>query len=232
MISTVALFDLDGTLSSGGTWNSFFKYYFRRKRKRAWIIAFWATHLPLGLLSKYKLYSKEKCRLKWMEDLGGIFKGASNEEVLEVFHWAADNYIFNSLRNDVVEILNQHKQRRDTVVIVSAIFSGLAKIVGQRLGVPNVVGTKLEVIDGRYTGKIVKPPCFGENKAKLLKEFLNQNGLEIDRSSSFAYADSIFDAPLLELVGNPVATYPDEDLRRLAEHNGWGILPDFIRIDG
>ena len=167
-----------------------------------------------------------------MEDLSGIFKGTSEEEVLEVFHWVADNYIFESLRNDVIEILDRHKQRGDTVVIVSGAFDGLVEIVGQRLGVSNVIGTKLEVIDGKHTGRVVEPMCFGENKVKLLKEFLNRNGLEMDRSSSFAYADSIFDASLLKLVANPVATYPDEDLRRLAEHNQWRIFPDFIQRDG
>ncbi len=167
-----------------------------------------------------------------MEDLSGLFKGASEEEVLEVFHWVADNYVFESLHNDVIQILNGHKQRGDTVVIVSGAFSGLVEIVGQRLGVLNVIGTKLEVIDGKYTGRVVYPLCFGENKAKLLKEFLNHNGLEMDRSSSFAYADSIFDASFLELVANPVATYPDEDLRRLAEHNHWRIFPDSIQREG
>ena len=44
-----------------------------------------------------------------MEDLSGIFKGASEGEVLEVFRWVADNYIFESLHNDVIEILDQHK---------------------------------------------------------------------------------------------------------------------------
>jgi HAD superfamily hydrolase (TIGR01490 family) len=159
-----------------------------------------------------------------MEDLGGIFEGTSKEEALEVFHWVADN-IFKSLRSDIVDILHQHKQSEHIVVIVSATFSEFLEVVGQKLGVSNVIGTKLEVINGKYTGKVIKPLCFGENKAKLLKEFINQNGLKIDISSSFAYADSIFDAPLLELVGNPVATYPDEDLRRLAEHSGWRILP-------
>lgn len=195
-------------------------------------MAFWVMHLPLWLLAKYKLYSREKCRMKWLEDLSGIFKGTSEEEVLEVFHWVADNYIFESLRNDVIEILNQHKQQGDIVLIVSGAFSGLVEIVGQRLGVPNVIGTKLEAIDGKHTGRIVEPMCFGENKVKLLKEFLNRNGLEMDKPSSFAYADSIFDASLLKLVANPVATYPDEDLRRLAEHNHWRIFPDSIQRDG
>ena len=194
-------------------------------------MAFWVMHLPLWLLAKCKLYSKEKCRMKWMEDLSGIFKGAREEEVLEIFHWVAENYIFASLRNDVIELLDGHKQRGYTVVIVSGAFSGLVEIVGKRLGVPNVIGTKLEVIDGKHTGRIVEPMCFGENKVELLKEFLNRHGLEIDRSSSFAYADSIFDASLLKQVANPVATYPDEDLRRLAERNHWRMLPDSIERD-
>ena len=124
-----------------------------------------------------------------------------------------------------MEILHQHKQSGHTVVIVSGTYSELLEIVGQELGVPNVIGTRLEVVDDKYTGKIVNPSCIGENKVKLFEEFINQNGVEVDLLSSFAYADSIFDVPLLKLVGNPVATYPDEDLRQLAEHNGWRILP-------
>lgn len=225
MTNTMALFDLDGTLSYGRIWEGFFRYYLMRKKKRAWILAFWATHLPLWLLSKCKLISGEKYRTKWIEDLGGLFKGASREEVLDVFRWVADNYVFKSLRRDVVQILNQHKQSGHMVAIVSATFSDLLEVVGQRLGVPNVIGTKLEVVDDKCTGRIAKPSCFGENKAKLLKEFISRSGLGMDHSSSFAYADSIFDVPLLKLVGNPMATYPDRDLRELAEHNGWRILP-------
>ena len=224
MINTMALFDLDGTLCYGRIWEGFFRYYLMRKKKRLWILTFWVTHSALWLLSGCKLMSGEKYRTKWIEDLGGLFRGASREEILEAFQWMADNYVFKSLRSDVVQILNQHKQSEHIVAIVSATFSELLEVVGQRLGVPNVIGTKLEVVNGKCTGRIVKPLCFGENKANLLKEFIERNGLEIDLSSSFAYADSIFDVPLLKLVGNPVATYPDGDLRQLAEHNGWRIL--------
>ena len=225
MINDAALFDLDGTLSRGGIWHGFFKYYLTHKKRRAWILTFWVTHSALWLLSKCKLYSGEKFRGKWMEDLSGVFKGASIEEVLDVFHWVSDNYVFKSLRSDIIEILNQHKQSGDVVIIVSAAYSELVEIVGQGLDVPNAIGTKLEVIDGKYTGKTVKPLCFSEGKAKLLKEFISRNELEIDLPSSSAYADSFFDSPLLEMVGNPVATYPDRDLRFLAKHKGWRILP-------
>ena len=142
-----------------------------------------------------------------------------------MFDWVTDNYMLNSLRSDVVDILEWHKQSGHIVAIVSATSTVLLETVGQRLGVSHVIGTKLEVVDGTYTGKVVKPVCFGQNKAKLLQQFLRQNGLKIDLSSSFAYADSISDVPLLKLVGNPVATYPDKGLRQFAEDNKWRILP-------
>jgi len=58
----------------------------------------------------------------------------------------------------------------------------------------------------------------------LLTELLNRAGLEVDLSQSFAYGDSISDVPLLELVGNPVAVYPDSQLWDHASQRGWRIL--------
>jgi len=226
MSKIAAIFDFDGTLSRGHSWEGFRRYYANYEKRRILsIFAFLTTHIALWLLVKCKLYNKEKCWLKWTEDLDGVFKGLSKEEVQKMSQWVVDEYTLKLSRRDVVGILSQHKQKGHIVVIVSAVFSEFLEILGQRLGVPDVIGTKLELIDGKYTGKVVKPLCFAENKAKLLKEFINQNGLEIDLPSSFAYADSIFDVPLLKLVGNPVATYPAKDLRQLAEHNGWQILP-------
>jgi len=189
------------------------------------MLVFITTHLPLWLLSRCNLLSKERCRIKWAEDLNVTFKGSSKEKVLEASRWVVDNYIFRLLRKDVVGVLSQHRQSGHVVIIISAAVSDFLEVVGAKLAVPNVIGTKLEVIDGRYTGKIIKPVCFGENKVKLLEEYISQNGLDIDLSSSFAYADSVFDIPLLKLVGSPVATYPDANLRQFAEHNGWQILP-------
>ena len=61
-------------------------------------------------------------------------------------------------------------------------------------------------------------------KVVLLTELLAKSGLEVDLSQSFAYGDSIFDVPVLELVGNPVAVYPDDELWNYASQRGWRIL--------
>jgi HAD superfamily hydrolase (TIGR01490 family) len=222
---SLALFDLDGTLCSGHLWEGFLKYYVARRRKRAWILAFWARHIPFWWLKKCRLVSEEKFRSKWIEDLSGIFRGESREEMSQLFQWVNDNYVIRSFRKDIFDTLNQHKQSGRMVIIVSATFNGLLEIVAHELGIATVIGTRLEVVDDRYTGKIIGPACFGWNKIRLVEEFISQNGLDIDLSSSFAYADSLSDIPLLKLVGNPVATYPDGELRQFARDNNWPILP-------
>jgi phosphoserine phosphatase len=48
--------------------------------------------------------------------------------------------------------------------------------------------------------------------------------LDVDWDASYAYADSITDQRLFDLVGNPVAVYPDAKLQRLAQVKGWEVL--------
>ena len=45
----------------------------------------------------------------------------------------------------------------------------------------------------------------------------------MDLSSSFAYADSLSDLPMLELVGTPVAVNPDPRLSQIAGQRGWRV---------
>jgi phosphoserine phosphatase len=47
----------------------------------------------------------------------------------------------------------------------------------------------------------------------------------VDLAESYAYADSTSDLHLLEMVGHPVATYPDDGLRPIALERGWQIFP-------
>jgi len=74
---------------------------------------------------------------------------------------------------------------------------------------------------GVYLIRFKQPLCLGINKARLLKELISQARLNIDLSLSFAYADSILDVPVLEMVGNPLATYRGRELPGLVQRRGW-----------
>ena len=45
----------------------------------------------------------------------------------------------------------------------------------------------------------------------------------ISLADSYSYSDSITDAPMLEVVGHPVAVNPDRELSRLAREREWEV---------
>jgi phosphoserine phosphatase len=78
------------------------------------------------------------------------------------------------------------------------------------------------VSDGVYTGRLAGPFAYGEGKANALREFAEQEG--IDLAASWAYSDSASDLPMLEAVGRPVAVNPDAELAEVARRDGWDVL--------
>jgi len=79
----------------------------------------------------------------------------------------------------------------------------------------------LLVRDGLLTGDLESPPAAGEARSTLLDEYARRHGLDL--ANSFAYADSLSDLPMLELVGTPVVVNPDARLSALAGQRGWRI---------
>jgi alcohol-forming fatty acyl-CoA reductase len=221
---SLAVFDFDGTLSKGHLWVGIGRHHRKNKVRRLTLYSYLLSHLPLWLASKFKIYSDEKDRIKWGEDLPVLFKGFSVQDARKAFIWVTDSYFMPLLRADVLEILKDHKQKGRKVMILSGMFVDFLEVVGQKIGADYVVGTRLEVVNNVYSGRIIKPLCFGENKARFLNEFVQKKQLDVDYSRSYAYADSIFDAPVLKMFGNPVATYPEKELYQLARNKQWQIV--------
>jgi HAD superfamily hydrolase (TIGR01490 family) len=219
-----AFFDLDGTLCTEHVWHALIRYFTEHRRRRLLIRTFLVTHLPLWPLHRLGLVSRERFFRSWVNDMAWLMVGLRSGEGQEMFRWVADQALLPSLRPDVAEVLRQHQAQGHQVVLVSGAFEEPLACVGERLGVQHVVGTRLELNRGRYTGRAAKPSCFGDDKVALLTELLARSGLEVDLSQSFSYGDSIFDVPVLELVGNPVAVYADNELWNYASQRGWRIL--------
>ena len=217
----LAVFDFDGTLTSGHLWMGIAKHHWKKKVKRMALIGYITSHLPLLLLAKTKIYSQEKNRAKWGEDLIGLLKDFTIEETEAIFQWVTDEYFWPLMRQDVIARLNQHKQQGHKIVLLSGMFTPYLRIIGKKLKADYVIGTEMELKDRRYTGKIIQPLCFSDNKAKYLNRFIERQQFDIDLTASSAYADSFYDLPVLEMIGYPVATYPDRRLLELAKENGW-----------
>jgi phosphoserine phosphatase len=95
-----------------------------------------------------------------------------------------------------------------------------AEAVSAGVGIEHTLCSRLEVVDGRFTGRLAER-CFGVHKVTLAERFAADHGIDLGRSAF--YSDSYNDLPMLERVGTPVAVNPDQRLRRHARRAGWRI---------
>jgi HAD superfamily hydrolase (TIGR01490 family) len=115
--------------------------------------------------------------------------------------------------------------RRRAEGLPTAILTGstpyAARPLAKELGIDHVIASTLEIEDGRLTGRMEEPLCFGAGKLARAERFAAEHGIDL-RKSSF-YTDSISDLPVLERVGEPRVVNPDPRLRRIARQRGWPI---------
>jgi len=221
--SSAAIFDLDGTLFTGHVWQGLPRYLRLRRRNRRWLYTFLATHMPLGILSRVGLLDGERMRQTWSRHMAWMLRGMSVAEGARAFAWATDEHVMPLLRPDIAALLREHRARGDRIILLSGAFQPLLETIGERLGADVTLGTRPEQRDGRYTGGALEPICQGRGKALRLRTYLAGEGSDVELTASSGYADSIFDLPVLEMVGRPVAVYPDEALAAAAARRGWTI---------
>ena len=119
-------------------------------------------------------------------------------------------------------LVEQHRDKGDTLLIVTATNSFVTRPIASRFGIDNLIATDPEIAAGRYTGRVAGEPSFREGKVSRLRQWLGNND-ETLAGSTF-YSDSHNDLPLLELVDSPVAVDPDDILKAEAETRGWPII--------
>ncbi|MEI8343708.1 MAG: HAD family phosphatase [Candidatus Moraniibacteriota bacterium] len=73
---------------------------------------------------------------------------------------------------------------------------------------------------GIYTGESVYEPV--KNKGTLLKQYVYEHGLTLE--GSYGMGDTESDASFLELVENPIAFNPNDNLKQVAQEKGWKIV--------
>lgn len=132
-----------------------------------------------------------------------------------------DERMVAALYPEAIELVTEHLAQGHVVAIVSGATKYSVEPIARRLGIEHMLYTRLEIEEGRFTGRVVEPICFEEGKIYWLQHFIDTH--DIDLARSWFYTDSITDMPLLELVGHPVAANPDPRLYREAVRRGWRV---------
>ena len=152
-------------------------------------------------------------RLKDLAAWPGSCAAGMRRRVAAPFEWVTDEYLLPTRREHVVTRLRSHQQQGHVVVIASGTFAPSLQILGDRLGVQHLIGTGIEVRDGRYTGRALPPIIKGADKLAGIQAHLAALGAPIDWAASYAYGDSYSDREFMQLVGHPVAVHPEHHLR-------------------
>ncbi len=220
---TAALFDIDGTLTSHNVWKGLMDFFSARGERRLTHWLFVAAHYPMLLPRALRLLNEADFRRAWTKHLPWYFKGYDEAQMKTLAEWVARDHTVTVARGDVLEILRRHLSQGDVVALVSGAPVPLVQAIAQMWNVPHAIGSPVEFRDGRYTGRMSEP-CIDEQKAVYVRRYFADNGFDIDFKNSYAYADSYSDLGMFEMVGNPVAVYPDKKLAALAEERGWRVV--------
>lgn len=212
----LAIFDLDSTLLEGDSDHAWGLYVCDR-----------------GLVER-EAYKKEFDKFYAQYDEGELNLGLYLEFILSVLKSAPleklqqirDDYIKEivvpMLRPRIVAILEEHKQKGDKVIIITATNDFLANPLKEILGIDEVIATSLEVDETGFTGRVTKTPSFQGGKIVRLEQWQEETGLEFEKISF--YSDSHNDIPLLRKVDEAIAVTPDEKLHKVATEEGWRII--------
>ena len=157
---------------------------------------------------------------KMREFLSDLCAGWDVQTVRDIVADTLHNIVDPLVFDEAVSLIEEHQLAGRDVVIVSASGAEVVEPIGEMLGADAVIATRMEIVDGKYTGEIGFY-AYAENKAAAMLELAERKGYDLGRS--YAYSDSVTDVHMLEAVGNPYAVNPDRDLRRHVEP-GWPIL--------
>jgi HAD superfamily hydrolase (TIGR01490 family) len=119
------------------------------------------------------------------------------------------------------ETVRAFRRRGFVTAILSASSPYVTRPLAEDLGIDEVICTRLSVENGRFTGTVCEPLCYGEGKVHWAEAFAEER--DLDLRASYFFTDSVSDLPMLLRVGNPRVVNPDPRLRVEAWRRGWQV---------
>ena len=212
---TVAVFDLDGTITRHDTYLRYLLGYLRHKPSRLPS----TLTLPVELI-RFAMGVVDNASVK-ARFLQAILAGNSRSELgvwTEAFLDALCQY---DLRPGALSRIAQHRAQGDKLILATASFDFYVQPLAQRLGIDTVICTQsLWNTEDCLLGRLHGPNCYGMAKLQRLYEFL---GTDLRDISLLAYSDHHADLPLLTAATRAVAVNPTRKLQAVAAMYGFSI---------
>jgi HAD superfamily hydrolase (TIGR01490 family) len=215
--STAAFFDLDKTIIAKSSVLAFGKPFYQGGllNRRAVLRSAYAQFV-------FALAGADADQMERMREyLTAMCTGWEVSQVREIVSETLHEIIDPIVYDEAVQLIGMHKAAGRDVVIVSSSGEEVVAPIGAMLGADHVIGTRMLVAEGKYTGDIGLY-AYGPGKADAIRELAAERGYDLSRS--YGYSDSATDIPMLEVVGHPFAVNADRALRKHASERDWPTL--------
>ncbi|GMV05728.1 MAG: hypothetical protein AMXMBFR53_20050 [Gemmatimonadota bacterium] len=203
MTPLVTVFDLDGTLTRSDTSVAFLRFVAGSLAVARGLAAAGAAAAP-DLVRAWRRETREPrvggTTGRWEALLHEriirrTLRGRPREELRERGAAFAAALVADSLRDDVLRRLEDHRARGDRVIVASASLDLYVEPAARLLGCDAGVGSHLEFHGGVATGHLAGLPCWGEEKLRRVRAIL-EPGTEI----AHAYGNSAGDEALFRVA--------------------------------
>lgn len=211
--AAIAFFDLDETITDEDTdslwavWRS--HRDLRGWAERAWLIKLYGDfrggRLSINAYMKYQRFR-----------IGSLTPDQFRAMGKEFFEDTGRAHVYRAAR----ELVGAYRESGKTTVLLTAQNECIAGPFAEHLGMDNIIANRFAADGERFT-EALEPYSFGEGKVLLGRNYAEARGVPLVRCAF--YGDSIYDAPLLELVGFPCAVNPDPMLEARARRMNWPI---------
>lgn len=209
-MTSLVIFDLDGTLSHTNVSFAFTRFLHKNK--------ILSLARMLTIVGIYAAHTCGICSIEFVHNYAfkAILKGKSVVDIQQQI----DGFLHQSLptlfRPHMLECLTKAKLDNAQIWLLSSSPDCVVEPIAAFLGIPTTFATSYVVQDGKYAA--LASIVTGKTKRACLDSFLVRGPIK-----SLAYSDSIHDLPLLEGVDTPIAICPDRALRKIAAKRNWQI---------
>ncbi len=211
----IDFFDVDHTITRHSSGARYISLAIRKRilpARLLFIVPYYSLTYKLGMF-----------RLKEYADGFPFLKGVRHEVLVEIAKESFEAKLRDDMFPGAISLIGDLRAAGRRIALATSSIDIIVKPLAERLGITEVLATTLEFRDGVCTGHMAGGiPLFRNEKRRYVLEYIDASG-EKREDCSF-YSDSIYDLPLLEEVGHPVAVNPDFRLRRVARLKGWRII--------
>jgi len=214
-MSYIAFFDLDKTILDRNSGEVLIRRAYQTGLMSLRSVLY---GLYLGILYRFDLRDTTRIIDRMAEWMSGV----SEEAMTHIAETIFKETLQHSIRPEIITEMDRHRTKGARIVMLSASLPNICSLISTHLDMDDVICSNLEVVDGFFTGKPIGKLCFGDEKLERVRDYCE--GKDCQLQNAYYYADSISDAAVMDLVGNPICVSPDKKLARIAAEKGWRSL--------